>query len=250
MVVSYSSIAIKCGFSLTDAKAGISAQLGINDKLRHTLVMFARVLLIAAAASVACGDPAANSLMDRVLADLRNQLNTLGLDPARASPFEVFVPSNGPFNRDLRANFTQGSIVGLGGLVRTGDCIYHQAGSNRLFICNVLLGSTQIMMNVDVQGDSAITVHPISTGTRIDNGTQAVIQVHGMRGYQPKSVRIEVDSITATTRVLRGKLELNAPRFAEFSRQVNRNISAQLVNTLTGPYAQALSSAFARYTMP
>ncbi|XP_003744181.1 uncharacterized protein LOC100899045 [Galendromus occidentalis] len=214
--------------------------------------MFARVLLIAAAASVACGNPAVDSLMDRVLSDLKNQLNTLGLDPVRASPFKVFVASNGPFNRDVRANFTEGSIVGLSGLVRNRDCTYLRAGgSNRVFGCEVLLGSTQFMMNVDVEGDNAMRYHRISTGTRIDNGTRALIMVRGIQGNQIKFESIKVDSsITSTTKVLRGRLELNAPRFAEFRRQVNQNISAQLRKTLTGPYAQALSNAFARYTMP
>ncbi|XP_003739354.1 uncharacterized protein LOC100904931 [Galendromus occidentalis] len=213
--------------------------------------MWSWTLLTITLASVAHGDFIANHFMDQILNEMRVQVTNGGLDPLRANPFNVFVRKNGAFNHDCTGQFLQGSGYGLSNIVRLGDCTYGPYGNGMKLGCNVALSSFKFMMNADIKGDTfSDKTHSVSTSSQVHPRSYAVIEVQGTRGFAARLDKITVPSITLTTNVIQGKIDLNSARFTDFVKQVNGNLATQLAMTLTNAYSHLFANVVTQHAMP
>ncbi|MBV6701696.1 hypothetical protein [Kitasatospora aureofaciens] len=224
--------------------------------MRKSIVV-AAVLICLAVPGTASASPAAptdsqaNVWMDTVLNDMRLAVSQHGLDPMVMAPFNFKVKKTGITNRDLKANFTRGSLYGLAGIHRQGDCTYETSGADMRLDCYVSLQALRVLMNADVKGDSITgNHHDITTSSIVPRNTLALLEFQGKRGHAPNLMGITVHSVTLTSSVTSGKLDLNKARQDSFFAAMNQNISTQIVAAAQGHYAQALRSAITRQHLP
>ncbi|MFD3337423.1 hypothetical protein ACFWV1_33060 [Streptomyces sp. NPDC058700] len=196
-------------------------------------------------------DTSANQFFDQLMADMRRQAPVSGLDPMRLRPFKIKIKANGSTNRDVKADFTQGSLTGLASLTRQNDCAYGVYGSMMKMGCYVSLQPVAALMNADVTGDSNLgNTHEISTSTSISPDTFALIEITGPRGSQARLDRITVKAVTMTTSVTKGKFDLDSSRFNQFARQTNHSLARQVTLSLQADYAHVLATVLAGRVMP
>ncbi|OQR78696.1 hypothetical protein BIW11_00260 [Tropilaelaps mercedesae] len=214
--------------------------------------MLCRSVLCALALAVfASANGTVNNFIDNVLYDMSLQVPRNGLDPLRVVPFQVKVKGNGITNRDFKANFTQGSIFGLSGVTRQGDCTYGTFQGLMKMGCYVTFRFVKIIMNADVKGDQISgTKHAISTSTAVMPNTLALVEIQGHRGGPAGLANIIVNAITMNTTVVQGKLDLKSSRYQEFIKQTHTQLSNQLHGIVHGTYAAALRTVLSRRFMP
>lgn len=64
-----------------------------------------------------------------------------------------------------------------------------------------------------LQGDTLmVKTHSISTSSQVQKNTYALIEIQGARGGEARLSKITVPSVTLTTSVIQGKLDLNSSR--------------------------------------
>jgi len=173
-----------------------------------------------------------------------------GLDPMNMGRFNFKLPSTGITNRDVKADFLQGSLYGLSKLVRSGDCSNGTSGADYVIGCWVKLQPIVVQMNADVKGDviSGITKH-INTQSNVASNTNALIEFYGRRTGLSKAT-VKVTSITLSSKLSGTKLDLNTQRMSAFINTMNNQISGQINNALTGYYQSALFDVAKRQAMP
>ncbi|XP_018497559.1 uncharacterized protein LOC100904214 [Galendromus occidentalis] len=213
--------------------------------------MLLHIIVCAVLAAGAFGNFTANTMMDNILRDMTIQIGNTGLDPTVVSPFNFKVKATGVTNRDFKANFTQGSLYGLGQLRRQGNCNYGIAAGELRMGCYVTLGSLRALMNADVKGDQISgKLHSISTSSNVSPQSFLLIELAGSRGYPARLIPMIMRTVTISTAVTQGKVDLGTSRHNEFVRQINDNLARQVASILTGKYSSVFHSVASRYRMP
>ncbi|XP_003737453.1 uncharacterized protein LOC100904782 [Galendromus occidentalis] len=198
--------------------------------------MLVPVVLCAALASSAFGAFNADQYIDSILRDL---------------PLQFKVKGNGLLNRDLKVNVTQGSIIGLGSVLRRGHCTYGIAAGEYKLGCYVSLGAVRVLLNADVKGDSLIAnTHSISTTTLVEDSSYALIEVQGRPGSIGRLSNVSLSPLTMTSSVTQGKLDLNSARISDFVRQLNAALATQISSAMRGPFANVLSTLISNRPFP
>lgn len=201
--------------------------------------------------SMTTADPTANFFMDQVLNEMHSASVVSDLDPIKIMPFQIKVKRSGITNRDVRANFTDGSLYGLSNIVRQGDCSYGVFGENMKMGCYLSLSSLNMKMNAAVKGDTiAGNAHSITTNSQVSPKTFALVEVQGRQGFKAELERISIKAVTMNTSVSQGKLDLNEARFNDFIAQTNQQLSNQIGANLNGSYAEAMKTVLERRNMP
>ncbi|MEV0374888.1 hypothetical protein AB0I10_34785 [Streptomyces sp. NPDC050636] len=201
--------------------------------------------------SGAANSSAANYWMDAVMGDMRGGVLNAKLDPMVMAPFSIKVKANSITNRDVKVNFTAGSMYGLSSLGRLGDCTYGSFGADMKMGCYVSLQPVRVAMNADVKGDSfSGNTHPISTNSQVQSTTFALVEFRGRRGQAPTLDNISIKLVTLATSVTSGKLDLNGSRMQDFIQETNQDLSIQLVAAISDRYAEVLRTISARRPLP
>lgn len=109
------------------------------------------VVLFLCAASALCALPQdSNNFIDTVLRDrLPTEVRNQNLDPAQLPDFSVKVKKSFVTNRDLKADFSSGTVYGLSQLRRRGECNSPSwEGTNSTVICHVSLDGVRVSYQV------------------------------------------------------------------------------------------------------
>ncbi|OQR71224.1 hypothetical protein BIW11_01536 [Tropilaelaps mercedesae] len=198
---------------------------------------------VASAMATSANHIAANTFMDQVFDDMRVLVPQNGLDPLKAVPFTFIVKSNAITNRDLKANFTQGMLMGLSTLIRLGDCSYGTFGVMLKLGCYGTLFPIHAVINAEVTGDSIFgSSHEITTATSVLPKSLVLIEVVGYRGDQASLTHIGMVALAMNTTVIHGRLDLNAARFKDFENQLQDQLANQLTEIFKGTYGSLLQS--------
>ncbi|XP_077541711.1 salivary anticoagulant protein P23-like isoform X1 [Haemaphysalis longicornis] len=209
------------------------------------------VVLFLCAASALCALPQdSNNFIDTVLRDrLPTEVRNQNLDPAQLPDFSVKVKKSFVTNRDLKADFSSGTVYGLSQLRRRGECNSPSwEGTNSTVTCHVSLDGVRVSYQVKAKGHKAIGSTSYTVDLFVEN-TNLFTEVTGFRSSPAVVKSLKVNSlglrITEST-----KLGLNSKREKKYLESIKANVQGLLTGLLYTRLRDALNRAVSTVTLP
>lgn len=183
-------------------------------------------------------NPTANNWADQVFNNVK--LNAKSIDSVEMNPFSFNIRSTGTFNRDVKANFSAGFMIGFSNIRRTGDCFIGAEGLDTVIGCTVLISPIRVMTNGEVKGDvitaklRKLDVEGESLDTSVD------LKFRGRPGGV-SDVCVSVRSHSINSRITEGgKFDLNVERMKSFMAAMTNGFSNEVRNALTSTFKSGL----------
>lgn len=215
--------------------------------------MLRSIALVTALVGLSAGDYKANLWMDSVMNEMRSEVSKVGLNPMRMAPFHFQIKSNGYYNRDLKASFTQGTLNGYSHLVRDGNCYYEYMSlhGNTKLGCYISFNGVWSEMRGVVKSDESYgATSDITTISRMTPNILAHVEFQCRSGSVPILTKFRIGVPTLEKPEIRGTLMLNQDSLKLFNDALNQNIASQIKSRASYYYEKALRNAIAVKRFP
>lgn len=194
----------------------------------------------------------ANNYIDAVLRDhLPVNARSLNLDPVFLPGFNVKVESTSLTNRDIKAQFSTGTLYGLSNVVRRrGDCgVPGWQGSNVTAGCYVSLDNLRLTYDGEYSGFSMLGGKKKIGIDLVVEKTNALVEATGSPGRAATLKTLTVTGIEFRL-TFNKKLELNDKREKKFAKAIKQSVSGILQGILYSSFREALSRSVGKVPLP